>query len=345
MMEPKCQETINAKSIQVLYGLKGKEITHIKDLPKNSSLKLLKLDSSTFPLLTKCLLCCIKIGQDFKIDLKKISSDSHLAIKKNAQNSNEIYVFNQNENINQKELFDLAQNYETNKLSLLTIDLTLYFSSNESIQGYVRYSNKDKFKKFLANSLRDNYGSENILQIELRDEKYLDLRGYSKAVNDVNDIILQSVYKKKNNQIDRILSCQYCTQKDPRFNVFFSFDGIYFQHLKKCLSQLNAKAIEDKKKESISIECLNKKLLEDEPLDEWRQTIEEFMKKYMKLFSHEMIKTPFTYTNPIVEEVTFNSRYLDVTWVGDQKVEVFGLKKDLNQFKANLNLIASSINL
>jgi hypothetical protein len=58
-----------------------------------------------------------------------------------------------------------------------------------------------------------------------------------------------------------------------------------------------------------------------------------------------MIKTPFTYTNPIVEEVTFNSRYLDVTWVGDQKVEVFGLKKDLNQFKANLNLIASSINL
>lgn len=305
---------------------------------------MFKLDSSTFPLLTKCLLCCIKIAQDFKIDLKKISTDSHLAIKKNAQNSNEIYVFNQIESVKQNEVVELTQSYETNKLTILTIDLTQHFSSNESIQNYIRYSNKEKFKKFLANSLIDNYGSENVLQIELRDEKYLDLRGYSKAVNDVNDIILQSILKKKNNQIDQLLSCQFFTQKDSRFNVFFSFNGIYFQHLSKCLSQLNAKAIKDKNKESISIECLNKDLLEDESFELWRQSIQEFMRKYMKLFSHEMIKTPFAYTNPIAEQVTFNKQCLDVTWVEDKKLQVYGLRKDLDELKANLNLISSSIN-
>jgi len=265
-----------------------------------------------------------------------------LAIKKNAQNCNEIYVFNQKESVKINELLELAQIYEANKLSFLTINLSQHFGSNESIQGFVRYSNKDKFKKFLTNFLRENHGSENVIQIEFRDEKYLDLRGYSKAVNDLNEIILQSIYKKKNKQIDELLSCQFKTQKDPRINVFFSFNGTYFQHLSKCLSQLNGKAIKEKKQESISIECLNKDQMENESVEQWRQTIQEFMKKYMKLFLHEKIETPFAYTNPIAEQVTFDNQVLNVTWVGDRKLQVFGLKKDLNELKANLNLISST---
>jgi len=102
------------------------------------------------------------------------------------------------------------------------------------------------------------------------------------------------------------------------------------------------KQLKKKNKESISIESLNKDQLENESVEQWRQTIQEFMKKYMKLFLHKKIETPFAYTNPIAEQVTFDNQVLNVTWVGDRKLQVFGLKKDLNELKANLNLISST---
>ena len=189
------------------------------------------------------------------------------------------------------------------------------------------------------------YKSDKIVHVQLnQNEKEFEVYGYSKAMQGFSDFVRKKIDKAVNKILNQNQAKLEFTVKIPTelsAALFNYFDGMYLDDLIIRLKLLDAFVVNlGNQNMMFEIGCLNnnlkkKKLNLTKSVNEWRSNVDNFLRAYVEQvkFCGETIVMPFSRTSPEAVEFLYDKNSLNIKWIADNTIEVFGLKQLLEQFK------------
>jgi hypothetical protein len=69
---------------------------------------------------------------------------------------------------------------------------------------------------------------------------------------------------------------------------------------------------------------------------EWKQRVDEFVASYMGKFAKETFEVGFSNDDPKSDGVMYDLNKLEVIWLSETTVELFGLISEIQTFKENV---------
>lgn len=312
-------------------------------LPKvsNDSPQVIHLNV-TYPILAKSVLNCAKILNDFKSDLKTVDadlyeSDSGLCVKYGSSD----------------QLSNFLSNYERNLLREEVIALSEQFSQEDAMSQLLKQILNETGINDLKQIMTVFYKSDKVVQVELSQANEFEVYGYAKAVTGFKEYILKQIDKtlhKLARQDELKLEFKVKLPSELSEALFQYFDGIYLNDLVKRLESLRAFATHDVDNSSLLIGCLDKKVVQankkkknaqvSREITEWRSCLDEFFGVYVDRmrFAREILDTPFKRVDSRADEFMYDKNSLDLKWIADMQVEVFGLCAEIQKLKQRLLL-------
>ena len=323
-------------------------------------------------ILKKCLIGCHKIFQDFNKDLKNIDSNLCLVrVESNGQEearTNFAVVFESSKTKLELNLWtqisELIQDYENDRLKESSFKLPDYVRVEDIYMKVIRdltkldsSSNKEKFNQ-----------CTNSIYIHLIENRLIEFYGYVQAVDLFEEFIKlknTNYFKSFTYMLTGLLHVSVSKLQVPLLEIFYKFNGVYFEDLNEQLKKLNANAIitDDR---TIDIVCksnlLNSykgklfKILrlyeksiyrdvdDQENLGEkyenalkWNALVREFLNLYLSNFSINKIENmPFERDDEESKNFSYDQNLLDVHWLSLRSVKILGLKKEVDSFKQKI---------
>ncbi len=332
------------------------DLTTIYSRDELDNLELHHIDPKAYDLLELCLFNCKKIREDFTEDMKQICPDCELIAFRESENEKKIhfafdltnaYMNDQLKKSNLKRFLNqLMDDYDRIRTNLIRIGLNEFFVHAE--EAFSRLCSNLLSKKSIEDQIKKIkllYNADSIVEVTIKQKEFVEIYGYKKAVELFEEYVRNRLSKTKHvltTIAKEKLTFKFSAKHDPRLNVFFKFNNLYFENFAKQLSEkFMGKASKQSDSSSIQISCQNDDLKSlanrnIEKLDlvfKWRSKCDDFIDIYLKNFSYEVFPMPFTKNDAKCNQLEYDSTKLEVSWLSETELELCGLQNEVNQFK------------
>lgn len=316
------------------------------------NLNVVVIDPKEFKSLSVCLQKCYQITLDFMNDIKMISPLCQLILIEDQSNNrqlNGVLINSTEDNYIQcykDQIMKLMTFYEKNRLKHVYIMIDEKLKLDQAFKELIENFNSKNELNDLRIILEMIYNTDKVVHVQLIDKSIIEIYGYTNAVQNFDTFvyeILNKTINKINNNLNNMLAFKVSVKDNPKLAVFFKFDGIYFNDLALQLTGLDAYGVKLEEQEAIHLACLNKKLKNNpkklEKLDEikdWRKNIDDYINHYVDNFCFESIEMPFGRNSDECKSILYDKNTLDIAWINEEKIEVFGLKEEIEKFKQKI---------
>ena len=134
--------------------------------------------------------------------------------------------------------------------------------------------------------------------------------------------------KKKNDDVTSVSKLTLTTKRYPKLKLFFMFKDLYF-------NDLNEQLMREKLVESIVRSNLDESLV-FRNCAESSESVRKFVELYMEKFVYEVVEVPFEHGDEMCKQIKYDANRLDIVWIGDCKLRLFGLVENVNSFKEKI---------
>ena len=332
------------------------------------------IEDTNRSVLKKCLLGCHKIFQDFNRDLKQIASNLCLTMVENNSQEDEVrtnvvVVLESSKTKMELNVWtgvcELIEDYENIRLKESTFKLPDYSCVETIYMKVIRDLTKlenSLSKKEILRQLIDS------IYIHMIENRFIEFYGYTRAVDAFEEFIkLRNVvyFKSFTYLLTGLLRVSVRKRTNNLLEIFYKFDGIYFEDFNEQLKKVNASAILTDNN-MVDIICksnlLNSykgnlfKILRSyekstnrddgndnigekyENIVKWNALVKEFLNLYLSNFSECKIDNmPFAREDEESKNFSYDQNLLDVSWISSKSVKILGLKREVDNFRQKIN--------
>lgn len=237
----------------------------------------------------------------------------------------------------------LASFYEKNRLKYVFVLIDEKLKLEDAFPELIsNFGAKDELND-LKIILEMIYSTDKVVHAQIVDNSLIEIYGYTNAVQNfdkyVYDILNKTITQLSNN-LNNLMAFKLFLKENSKLKIFFKFDAIYFNDLAIQLSAYEAFAIKLDDQKALHIACSNKKLKNNprkldkiDEIKEWRKNVDKFIEEYMENFGQEFINMPFGRNSEDSKNVLYDKNSLEIAWVNDNQIEIFGLKEEIANFK------------
>ncbi|CAF0723761.1 unnamed protein product [Brachionus calyciflorus] len=310
------------------------------------------IDQKNFRVLSICILKCYQIAIDFMNDLKMISPICQLVYVKDKENNPQhggILIESEDEKYIESykiQMEKLLNYYENNRLKHVYNLIDDKLKMDEVFPTLISNFNSKNELNDLKIILEMIYNSDKVVHAQIVDKKLIEIYGYTNAVQNYDNYALEILNKTINyfnNNLNNLLAFKIFQKDVSKLSVFFKFDGYYFNDFVEQLTPYEAHVVKIDENKAIHLACFSKKLRNNprklEILNEirnWRSEIEDFVNEYLEMFDIEQIKMPFSRNSELPKSILYDKNTLDIIWIDDDQLEIFGLKEEIEKFKSRI---------
>lgn len=322
------------------------------DLKDNNKINLILIDPIIYKVLSISLRKCKKIALDFIDDLKLVSNDCKLVYVKGKnepmeqcgviiETDDEKYIETYKTGL--EKIFNF---YEKNRLKHVYNLIEEKLKRDEIFPTLITNFTSKKELDDLKIILNMIYMDDKVVHAELTNKKLIEVYGYTNAVQNYDNYaieILNKTISYYRSNVKSLLAFKLRQKENPKIEVFFKFDGNYFNDFVVQTAGYDAHVVKLSDQKAIHIACFNKKLRNNahnldvvDNVYNWRDSIDAFIFQYLELFGIEQFKVPFTRDSQECKNVVFDKSLLEVFWIDDNEIEVIGIQQEIEKLKLKL---------